>query len=156
MNSKNLFKIGCFTLFLALLSCKIDEVKKPENLISEEQMTEILYEMALLEGIRLNNPQIFKEYQIDPAQHLFEKYKIDSLQFAESNYYYASDVTKYLEMYQKIQAKIDLEYQKIDSISKTEIKKVENVVLKKIDTFQSNKKNSKIIREIKMNKDLKN
>ena len=153
MNSKNLLKIGCFILFFTSLSCKNDAVEKPKNLIAEDQMTEILYEMAILEGIRLNNPSVFKDYKIDPAQHLFEKYKIDSLQFAESNFYYASDVNKYLELYQKIQAKIDLEYQKTDSISKTEIKKMENIVLKKIDTFQNKKINSRLIKENKINKD---
>lgn len=139
-------------LFLSL-SCKNDAVEKPKNLISEEKMMDILYDMAIMEGIRLNNPAIFQEYQIDPAQHLFEKYQIDSLQFAESNFYYASDVNKYLELYQKIQTRIDSAYQKTDSISKNEIKKVETIVQKRLDTLQNKKINSRIIKQPKLKKE---
>lgn len=154
MKSNNPLYYFFIMVFIMISSCKNDEIKKPNDLISEDTMVDILYEMAIMEGIRLNNPVTFMEYQIDPAKHLFEKYKIDSLQFAESNFYYASDVNKYLELYQKIQDRIDTEYQKTDSISKSEIKKMETIVQKRLDTFRSKTVNSKFIKETKIKKEI--
>jgi hypothetical protein len=135
------------------VGCKNEIVDRPENLISEDQMIEILYDMAIMEGIRLNNPAVFVDYKIDPAQHLFEKYKIDSLQFAESNFYYASDVNKYLEMYQKIQAKIDLDFEKADSLTKILPEINTSTIKKSLDSLKNKKFTSGIIKQIREKKE---
>lgn len=153
MNQHYVFKICLFVLITFSVGCKNEIIDRPENLISEDQMIDILYDMAIMEGIRLNNPAVFVDYKIDPAQHLFEKYKIDSLQFAESNFYYASDVNKYLEMYQKIQAKIDLDFEKADSLTKILPEINTSTIKKSLDSLKNKKFTSGIIKQIREKKE---
>lgn len=105
-----------FLLIVALLFSCQDIVEKPDNLIEEDKMIDILYDFALLEGIK--GDYSLNQQSINPEEFIYKKYKIDSLQFVQSNAYYASDVKHYKEMYQKLSAKIDLKKTETDSILK--------------------------------------
>jgi hypothetical protein len=76
-------------LLLSFASCKEDLVAKPDQLIAKDQMID-MYDLAVLEGIKYQNPSLDSN-QINSATYIYKKYKIDSLQLAQSNVYYASD-----------------------------------------------------------------
>jgi len=91
----------------AFASCNKVAAEKPNNLIPEEQMVDILYDMAILEAIRTQKPLVLESYQVKPTEYIYKKYKIDSVQFAKSNLYYASDLEKYKKLYDKVADRLD-------------------------------------------------
>lgn len=107
------------SIVILFFSCQA-AVEKPNNLISEDKMINILYDIALLEGIK--SDYSLNQQSLDPEKFIYKKYKIDSLQFVQSNAYYASDVQNYKEMYQKLTVKIDLKKTAVDSLLKVKNK----------------------------------
>ena len=101
------------SIVLLLFSCQ-NAVEKPQNLIEEDEMIDIIYDLALLEGIKADYS--LNQQSQNSEKFIYKKYKIDSLQFAQSNAYYAADVQNYKEMYQKINEKIDTQRDEIDSL----------------------------------------
>ena len=89
----------------------------PKNLISEEKMVEVIYEMTLISVSKGVNRQILEKNGVIPEQYIFNKHNIDSLQFAISNEFYSNDLDTYLEIYEKVKEKLQLNKQiVIDSI----------------------------------------
>ena len=89
-----------------LAGCKETSVEKPNNLIAEDQMVNIITDFTLLESIKGNDPSAMGQKQIDP-HYVYKKYKIDSLQFAKSDRYYASDVKRYAALYDRVSKKLE-------------------------------------------------
>jgi len=117
-------KILCFFIgVLILLSCQQTPIDKPDNLIDEDTMEDILYDLAILDAIRTNNPVSLDNKNITASTYVYDKYDIDSLQFASSNHYYAADVHNYLKMYQRVEVRLAGEKTKIDTIIAREAKK---------------------------------
>ena len=108
-------KFAFLSIIILFFSCQ-DAVEKPNNLIDEDKMINILYDLALLEGIKADYS--LNQQSLSPEKFIYKKYKIDSLQFVQSNAYYASDVQNYKEMYQKLTVKIDLKKSAVDSLLK--------------------------------------
>ncbi|BDB56026.1 DUF4296 domain-containing protein [Flavobacterium ammonificans] len=119
---------------LALLGCKEDLVKKPDLLIEKSKMMEIMYDLALLEAIKYQNPAVLDSNQIRPKQFIYKKYKIDSLQLAQNNRYYAADYKSYKVMFESVVKRIESEKKRANAIIKLEEKK------KKIKIAQLKKK----------------
>ena len=80
----------------------------PKNLISEEKMVEVIYEMTLISVSKGVNRQILEKNGVIPEQYIFNKHNIDSLQFAISNEFYSNDLDTYLEIYEKVKEKLQL------------------------------------------------
>ena len=60
-----------------------------------------------------------------PTKYILEKYKIDSLQFVESNRYYSNDLEKYLNIYEIVLNKLEENRKEIiDSIDRDKKKRV--------------------------------
>jgi hypothetical protein len=55
-----------------------------------------------------------------PEQYVFEKHKIDSIQFANSNNYYAYDTKTYESILNRIKEKIDLKKKEYEAFEKVE------------------------------------
>jgi len=108
-----------FIVFI-LISCGEKVVEPPENLIEEEQMSLILYDIAILNTTKGTNPAILKKNNIKLMPFIFEKYKIDSLQFAQSNLYYASIPLKYQEIYETVEERLEVV---VNTIKKQEDRK---------------------------------
>ncbi|TYA70040.1 DUF4296 domain-containing protein [Seonamhaeicola marinus] len=97
-----------FIIFIALLvvmAC--DGSKKPKNLISKKRMVNILIDAKLIAGANSVNRKIMEKNNIFPNSYIFKKHNIDSLQFAESNTYYAYNVKEYEEIYQMVKDSLD-------------------------------------------------
>jgi hypothetical protein len=95
-------------IFIGLLfSCNEKVVEKPENLIPEDKMVTILYDISLLNAGKIINESILNEYDIEPMGYLYSKYGIDSIQFVGSDTYYASIPTVYESIYTKVKEKLE-------------------------------------------------
>lgn len=92
---------------LSVLSCKKDVAEKPEHLISENEMTDILYDMSLLQAMKSYNTVTLSEKGIDSRTYIYKKYKIDSLTLAKNHEYYAADLEKYDEITKKVTSRIN-------------------------------------------------
>jgi hypothetical protein len=90
-------------------------------------MIDIMYDLSLLEAIKYQNPLSLDSVNSDPKNFVLKKYKVDSLQFAQSNIYYAADYNTYKEMYDEIGKRLAVEQRAVDSIVKIEEKKAAKV-----------------------------
>ena len=108
---KKVTSVLCFLFFI--FSCKNNEIQKPKNLIEKDKMINILYDLSLLEAIKLQgigggiNNKKANEY-------IFKKYKIDSIQFVENNKYYISDFEEYKKMIDEIKSRLESENKKVE------------------------------------------
>lgn len=133
----NIYQMKKIILILAVLalfiSCKEEVVQKPERLIEKDVMIDVMYDLAVLEAIKYQNPVSLDTFKINPRDFIYKKYKIDSLQFAKSNVYYASDYEDYKLMFEQITKRLDASKKSADSLVNLEKKKKKPVL-------QNNKK----------------
>jgi hypothetical protein len=97
-------------------------------------MTNIFYDLALIESAQGFLPRILSENKVTPKEFIFKKYKIDSLDFVQNNKYYASDVVLYKKIYEDVHEKLTKEKENIQSIiadeAATRNKEIEKLKLK--------------------------
>lgn len=128
-----LFFIG----FCFLVSCEQKAIEKPDNLIEKEKMDDIIYDLTLLQAMRGGYQATLDSNKVDVANYIYKKYKIDSLQFVNSNRYYASDVAAYNRMFNRVNERLIANKIKADTLAKRE----EKLNLKKsTDTLKVNSK----------------
>ena len=101
-------------LLSILVSCGEEVVEKPENLIAKDQMTEIIYDLAILNAARKTNPRYLEELDIESMPFIYEKYGVDSTQFARSDLYYASVPEEYESIYKIVEARLEAEKSEFD------------------------------------------
>ena len=101
-------KLTC--IFLVLFSCSFTIEKKevPDNLISEEEIINILYDMSLISVSKGINKRILENNGMKPKKYILKKYGIDSLQFVNSNEYYSKDLETYLSIYEEVLNKLEV------------------------------------------------
>lgn len=90
---------------LLLAACR-DTASKPDRFIEEDKMVTILYDLYVIEGIRQSNPSSFLERHLEPSEYVLKKYGVDSLQFVESDHWYAADTDRYKNLYKKVLDKV--------------------------------------------------
>lgn len=104
-----------------MASCQNKVIEKPDNLIPKDKMKNIIYDLSLLQGIKGVNAAVLDSNGIDPATYVYKKYKVDSLQFAKSDQYYAiENIKEYEKMYEDISKLVGEEKTRIDSQIKKE------------------------------------
>ncbi|MBG6112023.1 hypothetical protein H4V97_002255 [Flavobacterium sp. CG_23.5] len=111
------------TIVFVFVSCKDEVVKKPNRLIEKETMVNIMYDLSVLDAIKYQNPASLDTFKINPTQYIYKKYKIDSLQFARSNVYYASNYKDYSDVVDQINARLTKNKASITALIKAEAKK---------------------------------
>ena len=115
--NKNYIFIVLITL---TISCK--QETKPNHLIEKEVMVNIMYDLSILQALRYQNPTSIDSFQINARDFVYKKYRIDSLQFAQSNVYYSNNNEQYKEMFNQVAGRINKEKAASDSLIKVEIK----------------------------------
>ena len=115
--------ITFLTIVTLFVSCKEEVVNKPERLIEKDVMVNIMYDLSILEAIRNQNPASLDTFKINSRDYIFKKYKIDSVQFAKSNVYYASDYNEYKSMFEQIRKRLEANTKSVDSLVKLKKKK---------------------------------
>lgn len=112
-----------FSVLLLTFSCGKSSVEKPDNLIDEDKMVDVLYDLAVLEALRSQKSMELAQNGVDHTTYIFEKHKIDSVQLASSNRYYASDLEKYKEIYDQVKERIEERKLQLDAKSGDKPKK---------------------------------
>lgn len=123
--------IALLTIITLFVNCKEEVVSKPERLIEKDVMVSIIYDLSILEAIRNQNPASLDTFKINSRDYIFKKYKIDSVQFAKSNVYYASYYNEYKIMFEQINKRLLAKTKSVDSLIKLKKKKKSPVVNKK-------------------------
>jgi hypothetical protein len=115
-------------LFFAFIGCQdVKAPEKPKDLIAKNKMVDILTEAYLANAARSvdNKSIISKGIVIDTL--VYKNFGVDSLQFAKSNAYYAADVNTYIDLFQKVETRLNAMQTKMDSIQKMEGKKKDSL-----------------------------
>ncbi|MDD3723069.1 MAG: DUF4296 domain-containing protein [Lutibacter sp.] len=117
-------------------------IKKPNHLISKNQMVDLLTDMLIASGAE-NIKNIDLERNVNYFPLVFEKYGIDSTRFKESNYYYTSKIDDYEKILKKvdqrlkaIKEKLDNEIKLQDSLKSDSIKNLKQNFRKKPKELQ--------------------
>lgn len=108
-------KLIAITFVFLLAACEGSTIQKPKKLIEEETMVDIFYDLSLLEAIKAHNPGVIQNAK-DPNRYVYKKYGVDSLQFAQSNRYYATDIKRYKRMYGRVGKRLEQNKNKLDSL----------------------------------------
>ncbi|PQJ68929.1 DUF4296 domain-containing protein [Polaribacter butkevichii] len=136
-------KLSYLLVVLFLASCTSNTIfKKPEDLIPRDTMTLLIKDMMIASSakfVKNNNDQ----KKINYMAFVYDKYKIDSLRFQNSNFYYTSKIDLYEQILQDVQNNLDEKKEfyseisaKNDSIRKDSIKKAA-VNLRKSDSIKN-------------------
>ncbi|WP_337967558.1 DUF4296 domain-containing protein [uncultured Flavobacterium sp.] len=153
---------NCILIVLVLflsVSCKKELVKQPAKLIERGKMIDIMYDLSLLEAIKYQNPMSVDSNETNPTKFILQKYKVDSLQFAQNNMYYAADYERYKDMFDEISKRLAKNQRATDSLvkidekkeakaKKEEVKKDTKQALKPSDEKSGNKVNLDSIRRV--------
>ena len=78
-------KIKFLIIFVVILgACQnVDKAPKPENLIPEDKMVDILVDLQRLDAVIQKNDQQFEMRNVKAKDLILEKYQVDSLQIAK-------------------------------------------------------------------------
>lgn len=104
-----------------LAGCKDAAVSKPGKIIDEETMVNIIYDLSVLEAMKSKNPALSGK---PTSAYIYNKYHIDSLQFAENNRYYAAEIEKYKKIYDQVNERLETNRKIADSIARRNGEKV--------------------------------
>lgn len=96
-------------IILLFASCQdIEENERPNDLIPENKMVEVLTELSILNSAKNYNKRFLEETGFKPEEFLLNKYNIDSVQLVESTRYYARNYTQFEVMYEKVQRNLEV------------------------------------------------
>lgn len=101
-----------------LLACGEEVIEKPENLIPTNTMASILYDLAIIQAAKTTNPSILEDNHIDPMPYLYDKYGVDSVQFVQSDMYYASKPLQYEALYKTVESRLEREKEALEEARK--------------------------------------
>lgn len=138
-------------LFL-FLACKNNEVikpEKPDNLLPEDKMVEIIYDMSIISAAKGVNKKLLEKEGIEPESYIYELHDIDSVQFAESSDYYTHNLKTYERIYAKVKQKLQKDKVKFDTLVKQEKRRNDSIGKTKRETREAKKRNEKIINKDK-------
>ncbi|WP_055447575.1 DUF4296 domain-containing protein [Lacinutrix mariniflava] len=138
--------VSFLVLFLTLSSCyNVQKPNKPDNLISEDAMVNVLVDMAIMSSAKGVNKSKIEDSGIVPDEYIYKKNNIDSLSFSESNAYYAYDIKKYDAIYQRVKDSLVVvrdKYKAIDVKEKKE-KEVKDSIKRAKVNIEKRKNNEK-------------
>ncbi|MFD2908849.1 DUF4296 domain-containing protein [Flavobacterium ardleyense] len=94
-------------LGIIITSCSNNPVPKPDKMLSEEVMEDIMFDASILQVAGLSMAQTLAKNGVDPNTYIYEKYEIDSLTYHQNQKYYAADVKKYKKMHKNVLKRIE-------------------------------------------------
>ncbi len=131
-------RIYIFLMFTLVLSCTSRTIyKKPKNLIEKEKMITVWTDMYIAAGAKSVKTKTLKT-KINYAPLVLDKYKIDSVQFSESNIYYTSRIDEYEKMFKEVQKRLE----DLKKVYEPEPKKdsIIPILTERIDSLKKEKK----------------
>ncbi|MFK5878822.1 MAG: DUF4296 domain-containing protein [Flavobacteriaceae bacterium] len=131
--------IALLFVSIFIFSCTSNTIfEKPKNLIPKDSMIDLLVDMQLAVGAR-SGKNIDEKYGLDYMPLVYEKYNIDSTRFAESSFYYTTDVDHYTKILKKVKSRLkklkdenEAVLEEQDSIKKENYPKLKKKVYKTV------------------------
>ncbi|MEZ4797218.1 MAG: DUF4296 domain-containing protein [Flavobacteriaceae bacterium] len=117
-------------IILLIVSCAGESkksIKKPDNLITKDKMVDIIYDMSLVSAAKGINRKLVEQEGVHPEKYIYEKYGIDSLQFAKSNEYYTFNLDTYEEIYKRVKAKLEKDKKHYTDLAQIEDKERDSI-----------------------------
>ena len=114
---------------LMLSSCTQVEEVPPENLIGEEIMADLIFELAVLDAAKGFVPKDQKGRIVLDADSFYQFHEIDSAQFTSSNAYYAKQPKAYLRIVSMAKTKLE-EFEKNMEESENKMLKIDSIDIK--------------------------
>ena len=139
-------------VLLLIVSCGGEgkkRVKKPDGLIKKDKMVDIIYDMSLVSAAKGVNRKLMEQQGVHPDQYVYEKHGIDSVQFAQSNEYYAFDLDAYEEIYKKVKTKLEKDKEHYSVVVQIEDKERDSINRERRKTRDSLSENQKLIKNSK-------
>lgn len=127
-------------------------LKKPKDLIPKEEMVDLLTDIFIANGaMSVKNTNLKRNVNYFPF--VFEKYKIDTTRFKESNYYYTSRIDDYDYILGEVDKRLKaLKHQYENDLKiRDSIKRIEKDSLRKV-TFPKKNKQNEIIKRLQKNR----
>ena len=149
------FKTLLIVLLLTFACQGVDKPKKPKNLISKDKMANVLYDVYVLNAAKGINKNVLESNGIRPENFIFKKHNIDSLQFAQSNNYYAYNTKVYEAIVAKVKERMEKDKVTYEALSEKEKKKQDSITAankKKKDTLLEK---SKFLKPLKIDERIK-
>ncbi len=104
-------KIVVIVVFFIALACNNSVIEKPKNLIEEEQLENIIYDLSLLEAVK--TLPFASAFEVPVAKDfLKKKYKLDSLTYVQNIQYYTSDFKKFRRLNDRVKKRLEAEENK--------------------------------------------
>ena len=125
--------IHTLIFFIFLVSCTSNTIyKKPDDLIPADQMIDVLVDIQIALGGKAGK-NLNGNYSVDYMPLVYEKYNIDSTRFAESSFYYSTDVDHYTKILKTVKSRLKKLKDENEALFEEQdsIKKAENPKLKK-------------------------
>ena len=101
---KDIIMLLVLTFFCSCLSN--NSIKKPDNLINQEKMEAILYDLSIINSIRPSSYKNPNYSDISLDSFIFLKYGVDSLQLIQSENYYSKIPKIYLKIYNNVEKRL--------------------------------------------------
>ena len=140
---------------LVFMSCGNTAIKKPTNLISEDQMVEILYHVMIINSAKGVNKQLLENNIQNPKEYIYSKYKIDSLQFAESSAYYTKKRAIYKSIYDRLDLKLNAKKTAYETIIENQKRKKDSIKKSIEESSDTLSRDRKLKLESKLKRPLK-
>nr|WP_314560972.1 DUF4296 domain-containing protein [uncultured Capnocytophaga sp.] len=102
-------------LLLIFTACRQNIVPKPKNFLDEQQMENLLYDMAILETMKNSHAHLLDSLQFNAQEFIYQKYHTDSISLSQNMIYYASYPKEYDDIVQKVEKRLNAQR---DSMSK--------------------------------------
>jgi len=134
-----------FSLVLIVFSCQsLDKGQKPENLLSEDKMVEILTDIAFVKAAKGSYKKVFDVKKINPESYILKKHGVDSLVFAENNNWYINQLDEYEEIFKRVKNNLEKSKVKFEKLKKEEdsIQKIKDSIKKATKGIKLEKKSS--------------
>jgi len=117
-------------IFLMFFSCLEN---KPDNLMSEKQMVDFLFDINIINSSRAYRNNSDLNYYNIKDTFLYRIHDIDSMQFVKSNDYYSKNPKLYLKIYNELQKKLIKIRDSIDLDLQNHTKKIKDSLMKSVN-----------------------
>jgi|SRR5690625_2331940 len=103
---------------LLILGCqKIENTPKPENLIPEDKMVEILVDLAKIDAAMSVSTKEYEKRGVVGRELILKKHQVDSLQLVQSNAYYAENFRVNQRIYERVEAILKFQNDSLNEIN---------------------------------------
>jgi len=124
---------------LMLMGCAQQVVEKPKDLIPREKMVDILHDLALLNATRSTLGNRMEETGTDVMEFLYGRYGIDSVQFVQSDLYYAAQPLVYQALYTEVESRLQARSKILEEVAEKRSDSIQKASERRQDSINRSK-----------------